>query len=220
MNYSLALSYIFQDKDWLKKTLLGGLCIFIAVFSGILFFVAFFAIGYYINVLRHVMNNAEKPLPEWDNNWSQFFTDGLMGALILLIYFIIIGGLGAVIIVNFAIGDMADYEKVLGIIFTALGILLGLTIFGNLGLMRFAATNDFAAAFRLPEISQMLKNDFGNFVTIVLFTSLLNAMLFLAGLAILSPFTNFWGYLVQAHLFGQFAKGVNSTAPAAVQPVV
>ena len=219
MNYSTALSYIFQDQDWLKKTVLGGFCIFIAVFSGILFFAAFFAIGYYIHVLRHVMNNAEKPLPEWDNNWSKFFTDGLLGAFILLVYFIIIGGLGAIIIVNFALAEMPDYEKVLGIIFTSLGILLGLTIFCNLGLMRFAATNDFAAAFRLPEISQMLKNDFGNFVTIVLFTSLLNAMLFLAGLAVFSPFTNFWGYLVQAHLFGQFAKGANSTVPAAVQPV-
>jgi len=218
MNYSTALSYIFQDQDWLKKTVLGGFCIFIAVFSGILFFAAFFAIGYYVNVLRHVMNNAEKPLPEWDNNWSKFFVDGLMGALILFVYFIAIGGLGAIIIVNFALADIADYERVLGIVFTGLGILLGLTIFGNLGLMRYAATNDFAAAFRLPEISQMLKNDFGNFVTIVLFTSLLNAMLFLAGLAIFSPFTNFWGCMVQAHLFGQFARGANSTLPAAVQP--
>ena len=217
MNYSTALSYIFQDKDWLKKTVLGGFFLFIAVFSGILFFVAFFAIGYYVSVLRHVMQGAEKPLPEWDNNWGKFFTDGLMGALIIFVYLIVIGGLGAIIIVNFAMSDMADYEKVLGIIFTALGILLGLTIMGNLGLMQFAATNDFAAAFRLPEISQLLKNDFGNFVTIVLFTSLLNAMLFLAGLGIFSPFTNFWGYMVQAHLFGQFAKGVNSTVPV-VQP--
>jgi len=214
MNYSTALSYIFQDKDWLKKIVFGGFCLFIAVFTGILFFAAFFSIGYYVTVLRHVMQGEEKPLPEWDNNWSKFFVDGLMGALILFVYFIVIGGIGAIIIVNFAMGDMADYEKVLGIVFTALGILLGLTIMGNLGLMQFAATNDFAAAFRLPEISQMLKNDFGNFVTIVLFTSLLNAMLFLAGLGIFSPFTNFWGYLVQAHLFGQFAKGVNSSTLA------
>jgi len=219
MNYSTALSYIFQDKDWLKKTVLGGFFLFIAAFSGgILFFAAFFSIGYYVSVLRHVMQGAEKPLPEWDNNWGKFFTDGLMGALIIFVYLIVIGGLGAIIIVNFAMSDMADYEKVLGIVCTALGILLGLTIMGNLGLMQFAATNDFAAAFRLPEISQMLKNDFGNFVTIVLFTSLLNAILFLAGLVVFSPFTNFWGYMVQAHLFGQFAKGVNSTVPA-MQPV-
>jgi hypothetical protein len=60
----------------------------------------------------------------------------------------------------------------------------------------------------------LLKNDFGNYLTIVIFTSILNAMLFLAGLGIFSPFTNFWGYMVQAHLFGQYAKGVQATTPA------
>lgn len=213
MNYSEALAYIFQDKDWTKKTALGGLCVFIAVFTGILFFAAFFAMGYYVSVLRNVMQGKEKPLPEW-TEWNKYFVDGLMGAIILFVYFIAIGGLGAIVIVNLATADLRDYEQVLGIIFTALGILFALSLFGNLGLMRYAATNDFAAAFRYTEISQWLRNDFGNFVTIVIFTTILNAILFVAGLGIFSPFTNFWGYMVQAHLFGQYARGVNATVPA------
>jgi len=212
MNYSEAISYIFQDKGWAKKIGMGGLCLFIAVFTGILFFAAFFAIGYYVNVLRHVMNGVEKPLPEW-TEWNKFFSDGLMGAIILFVYCVIIGGIGAAIIVYFATGDLPDYERVLGIVFTALGIFLGLILFGNLGLIRFAATNDFAAAFRFGEITNMLKNDFGNYLTIVIFTSILNAILFLAGLGIFSPFTNFWGYMVQAHLFGQYAKNLNAAVP-------
>lgn len=213
MNYSEALAYIFQDKDWTKKIALGGLWLFIALFTGILFFAAFLAMGYYVSVLRNVMQGEEKPLPEW-TEWSKYFVDGLMSGIILLIYFIMIGGLGAIVIVNLATADLPDYEMVLGIIFTALGILFALSIFGNLGLMRYAATNDFAAAFRYTEISQWLRNDFGNFVTIVIFTTILNAILFVAGLGIFSPFTNFWGYMVQAHLFGQYARGVNSTVPA------
>jgi hypothetical protein len=212
MNYSEAISYIFQDKDWVKKILLGGLCVFIAVFTGILFFAALPAIGYYVGVLRNVMKGEEKPLPEW-KDWNKFFADGLLGAIILFIYFLVIGGLGAIIIVNFAMGDMEDYERVLGIVFTAIGILIALALFGNLGLIRFAATNDFGAAFRFAEISQLLKNDFGNYMSVVIFASILNAILFLAGLGIFSPFTNFWGYMVQAHLFGQYAKVVNSTIP-------
>jgi len=212
MNYSEAISYIFQDQDWPKKIAIGGLCLFIAVFTGILFFAALPAIGYYIGVLRNVMKGEKKLLPEW-TDWNKFFADGLLGAIILFVYFIVIGGLGAIIIVNLAIAELADYEKVLGIVFTAIGIFIGVTVLGNLGLIRFAATNDFAAAFRLAEISQLLKNDFGNYLTIVIFTSILNAILFLAGLGIFSPFTNFWGYMVQAHLFGQYAKAVNSTTP-------
>jgi hypothetical protein len=214
MNYSEAISYIFQDQDWPKKIGLGGLCIFIALFTGILFFAAFPAIGYYVSVLRRVMKGQEKPLPEW-KDWNRFFADGLMGAIILFVYLIVIGGLGAIIIVNFAIADMPDYERVLGIVFTALGILIALVLFGNLGLIRFAATNDFAAAFRFTEILQLLKNDFGNYLSIVVFVFILNSILFLAGLGIFSPFTNFWGYMVQAHLFGQYAKTVSANIPVA-----
>jgi hypothetical protein len=214
MNYSEALSFTFQDKDWLKKTAIGGFCLFIAVFSGILFFIGFFAIGYYLGVLRNVIHGEEKILPEWESNWGKFFADGLMGAIILLINFLVIGGLGAIIIVGLATSsDLADYEMVLGIVFTAIGMAIALIVTTNLCFMQFAKTNDFAAAFRIAEIANLLKNDFGNFLTIVIFVSILNAILFLAGLGIFSPFTNFWGYLVQAHLFGQYARKVRTAAP-------
>lgn len=213
MNYSEAISYIFQDKEWSKKIGIGGLCLFVALFTGILFFVAFFAIGYYVSALRQVMKGEEKPLPEW-SAWSRFFADGLLGAIIMFVYLLVIGGLGAIVIVSIATADLADYELVLGIVFASLGILIGFVLFTNLALIRFAVTNDFAAAFRVPEILQLLKNDFGNYLSIVVFVSILNGILFLAGLGIFSPFTNFWGYMVQAHLFGQYAKGVNSAVPA------
>ncbi len=216
MNYSEALSFTFQDKDWLKKTAIGGFCLFIAVFSGILFFIGFFVIGYYLAVLRNVIQGEEKILPEWDGNWGKFFADGLMGAIILLINFLVIGGLGAIIIVGIATSSTADYEMVLGIVFTAIGMAICLIVTTNLGFIQFAKTNDFAAAFRVSEIVNLLKNDFGNFLTIVIFVSILNAILFLAGLGIFSPFTNFWGYLVQAHLFGQYARRT-TVAVAVVQ---
>ncbi len=213
MNYSEALSFTFQDKDWLKKTAIGGFCLFVAVFSGILFFAGFFAIGYYLAVLRNVIHGEEKILPEWDNNWGKFFADGLMGAIIMLINFLVIGGLGAIIIVGIATSSNADYEMVLGIVFTAIGMAICLIVTTNLCFMQFAKTDDFAAAFRVAEIANLLKNDFGNFLTIAIFVSILNAILFLAGLGIFSPFTNFWGYWVQAHLFGQYARKARTAAP-------
>lgn len=214
MNYSEALSFIFQDKDWVKKTAIGGFCLFIAVFSGILFFIGFFAIGYYLAVLRNVIQGEEKILPEWDGNWGKFFADGLLGAIIMLINFLVIGGLCAIIIVGLATSsDLAEYEMVLGIVFTAIATAVSLIVTINLCFVQFAKTNDFAAAFRVAEIADLLKDDFANFLTIVIFVSILNAILFLAGLGIFSPFTNFWGYLVQAHLFGQYAKKARTTAP-------
>jgi hypothetical protein len=217
MNYSEAISFIFQDKDWVKKIAIGGFCLFVALFTGILFFIGFFALGYYVSVMRNVMHGQENFLPEW-KDWNKFFVDGLMGAIILFVNFLVIGGLCAAIIVAIATTSNADYEMVLGIVFTAIGAVLCLLITTNLGLMQFAATNDFAAAFRVAEIARLLKHDFGNFLAIVIFASILNAFLFLAGLGIFSPFTNFWGYMVQAHLFGQYAKAANTQA-AVIQAV-
>jgi hypothetical protein len=217
MNYSEALSFTFQDKDWLKKTAIGGFCAFIAVFTGLFFFVGFFAIGYYLAVLRNVIHGEEKILPEWDGNWGKFFADGLMGAIIMLINFLVVGGLCAIIIVGIATSFNADYEMVLGIVFTAIGAAICLVVTINLCFIQFAKTNDFAAAFRMAELGNLVKNDFGNFLTIVIFVSILNAILFLAGLGIFSPFTNFWGYLVQAHLFGQYARRTITAVPV-MQP--
>jgi len=215
MNYSEALSFTFQDKDWVRKVAVGGLSLFIVAVTGIFFFVGFFAIGYYIAVLRNVVNGEEKTLPEWDNNWSKFFSDGLLGAIIMLINFLVLGGLCAIIIVSIAmLNDLETYEKVLGIIFTSLGTSISLMLTTNLCFIQFAKTNDFAAAFRFSELLALLKNDWGNYLTIVVFVSILNAILFVAGLVIFAPFTNFWGCLVQAHLFGQYARRASAATPA------
>src|SRR5574341_1241494 len=120
MNYSEAISFIFQDKDWVKKIAIGGFCLFVALFTGILFFIGFFARGYYVSVMRNVMHGQEIFLPEW-KDWNKFFVDGLMGAIILFVNFLLIGGLCAAIIVAIATTSNADFEMVLGIVFTAIG---------------------------------------------------------------------------------------------------
>jgi hypothetical protein len=212
MNYSEALSFTFQDEEWAKKIALGGLLVFIAVFSGILFFIGFFAMGYYVSVLRNVMAGEGTPLPEW-KNWGKFFADGVLGGIILLLYFLVIGGITAFLIVSVATEPgLQDFEMAILITGISIAALLSLAIFANLGLVQFAATNDFGAAFNLSEIFRSLRNDFGNYLTITIFSSILNCILFLAGIGIFSPFTNFWGLVVQAHLFGQCARGIRESS--------
>ncbi|MCH7680508.1 DUF4013 domain-containing protein [candidate division KSB1 bacterium] len=77
MNYSEALSFTFQDKEWLKKIGLGGFFALISFYAGLFFIFGFFLVGYYIGVLRNVMNDEESPLPDW-SNMSKIFVDGLM----------------------------------------------------------------------------------------------------------------------------------------------
>jgi len=217
MNYSEALSFTFQDKEWLKKIGLGGLFALISVYAGLFFIFGFFLVGYYIGVLRNVMHGEETPLPDW-SNMSKIFVDGLMGTIIILIYFIAIGGICALLIARITSDPyVQDHEVAISCVLTALATLFALGFFINYGLMQIAATENFGSAFSLSGIFTLIKTDFGNFLAVLIFSSILNAILFLAGLAILSPFTNFWGLVVQAHLFGQYARGLQGTTPPVPQ---
>lgn len=206
MNYTEALSFSFQDEDGLKKLLIGGVFLFVSLFAGLIFITGFIVMGYYIGVLRNVMQGSEKPLPRWDN-WSKIIVDGLLGGIIFLIYFVIIGAIAAIMIYSVAQDPgMRDFETVMAIIVISFLTLFSLSIFTNLALARFAMTNDFGASLSFVEIFRLLKSDFGNYLSISIFSFILNAVLLLAGLGILSPFTNFWGMVVQAHLIGQCVK--------------
>jgi hypothetical protein len=218
MNYSEALSFVFRDQKWVKKIAIGGAIAFLCWYAALVFLLGFFVLGYYLSVLRNVRKGADNPLPEW-NELGKLFVDGLLGGMICLVYFVIVGGVCALAIVG-AVNDeyMQDFERVSLIIAISMLTLITLAFFVNYGLVQFSITENFSAAFSIGGISNLLRHHFGNFLAIIIFTLILNGMLFLAGLGILSPFTNFWGLIVQAHLFGQYAKSLQPTA-AAIQSV-
>ncbi|NIR52397.1 DUF4013 domain-containing protein [candidate division KSB1 bacterium] len=213
MNYSEALSFTFQDKDWLKKMAIGGLIAFISFYCGLFFIFGFPLVGYYVGVIRNVVKGEEQPLPDWAD-MSKIFVDGILGGIIFLVYFVVIGGICALLIVSVANQYMPDHEKALLITLISVFTLLALTVFINFGLIQFAATDNFGSAFSLPGIFQLVKSHLGEFLAISMFSLILNGILLLAGLGILSPFTNFWGMVIQAHLFGQCAKAMHPVTTA------
>ena len=217
MNYSEALSFTFRDEQWLKKLGIGGLFNLLCWYAGLFFVLGFFVVGYYIGVLRNVMKGEERPLPDW-SDLGKVFVDGLLGTIIAFLYLLVIGGISAALIVGIANSyNMTDGEKAVWIVLVSLLTLFGLIIFINYALMRFAATENFGAAFSLSGMARLLRSHLGDFLAISFFSLILNALLFLAGLGILSPFTNFWGLIIQAHLFGQCARTLDYESRAAVQ---
>lgn len=206
MDYSKALSFTFADESWLKKIALGGLFNFIAFFTGIFFFIGFFAIGYTVEVIRNVLRDKEKPLPEW-NDMGKKFVDGLLVAIICFVYLIVIGGLGALWIVYVATSEQfSGGTEAFLIVLGSLAIAAALAIFVAAGVIQYATSDNFGKAFNLQEIFELIGYDFGHFIAILLFVAILQFFLFLVGLGILSPFTTFWGMVVEAHLLGQYAK--------------
>jgi len=218
MNYSEALTFSFRDEKWVKKLAIGGAIAFISLFSGVLFFLIFLIIGYYLGVIRNVITGEERALPSW-SDFNRILADGILGGMIGLIYLILIGGLCTIAIVNIAAdASMAEAERACAIVFVCTLGCIGLMVFINFGLLQFAVSENFGAAFNLTRFFGLLRNHLAEFLTITIFSTILNLTLLCVGFGIFSPFTNFWGMVVQAHLFGQYAQMAKST-PQAIQPV-
>ncbi len=205
MNYQAALSFVFQDHEWLKKITIGGLLRFAACFTGIFFFLDFFTLGYAIEVMRNQYNNEKVGLPQWQEMGNKFI-NGLLGTLIYICYFLIFGGLGTIWIVYVATsGDFHGGTKVILIIAGALFILFGGLFFGTAGYIFFAIKGRFEAAFHLNSLLRLVHADIASFFMILLFCFFLGILMVMVGLIIFAPFTLFWVSLVSAHLLAQYA---------------
>ncbi len=211
MNYSEALSFVFRDDNWVKKIALGGLIAFFSFFGGLFFIIGFLLVGYYVAVVRNVFHDVEDPLPDW-SDVSKIFVDGLLGGVIIFAYTVVLGGLCALAIVSIANQThTGDAELAMGCVTISLVTLFALMILINYALVQLAITDNFAAAFNFSQMFLVFRHQLGHYLAISVFSVILNSMLFLAALGIFAPFTNFWGMVVQAHLFGQCARQLQTT---------
>lgn len=83
LDFSRAFTFIFQDPDWVKKTLIGGL---FYVLSFVLIG-AFIVFGYLAQLVRNVIAGKQHPLPEWDNIGG-YLVEGLKLFLVGLVWYL------------------------------------------------------------------------------------------------------------------------------------
>lgn len=201
-------TFVFDDKDWLKKILLGGvfylLCFLIVGF--------FFLGGYMARLIRNVVAGVPNPLPEWDD-LGEYFGEGLRLAAIGVIYMlpVLIGA--AVFIVPGAImagGDSDVMRNVGGGLMSCVWcvlvpISLALSFFLPAAMLRAIVTQRFGAAFEFGEIWNFIRSNFVNYLLafvvhiIANFASQLGILLLCIGVI----FTAFWSMVVAGHGFGQ-----------------
>ena len=81
MNVGKAFSYVFEDREWLGKVLLGAL---FQLLSLILIGIPFVA-GYALEIVRNVHRGDPNPLPAW-TNLGEKFVEGLKLVVAVLIY--------------------------------------------------------------------------------------------------------------------------------------
>lgn len=230
MDYGKAFSYPFQDPEWVKKILIGGLMYFL----GFLFIPLFFPMGYMIQTLKNVATGVEPALPQWDD-WGGYFVKGLMAFLIPIIYSLpmiiiwivfgvlltIVGG-GASATGSESVSNTAG--SIMGICMCGVYILqfayaLVLAVITPAAYMKYAVTGEFGAAFRFGELFALIKKNIGAYIVVMLLTWVAGLIGGLGEIACIIGvvFTMFYALLVMAHLYGQyyrFAEGSTSTETA------
>jgi hypothetical protein len=219
MDYGKAVKYMFDDKDWLKKILIGGVLNIIPV-------VNFIPVGYGLRTLKAVGEGRDTPLPEWDD-WGGDFMKGLLVAVAGLVYaipIIVLAILSAIVTAIATSGSSGSSETAGGIAtlclsgITCLNVLWGIAmaLFLPSAILKFVKAGEFGAFFRFGEIWDFIKSNLGDYIVALLVAWLAAVVASVVGsiaCGIGVLFTGFWATLVAANLFGQLLAKSMPAAP-------
>lgn len=192
------------------KLIIGAIVIFIPI-------VNFAALGYMVQVVRNVRDGRDRPLPAWDN-FGDYFVNGLKVFVGILVYSIPVILLACAFgAATAAVGNAvnpSDADTVMGVLSSCLicfSIIFGLIPYLVFPAMvaRLAEVGEMNAMWRVGEIWTFIQQDLGSYVIVLVLSFV--ATSFLAPLGLIACLvgvfiTQWWAYLVVAHLTGQLAR--------------
>lgn len=219
MDLGRAVGFVFEDQDWLKKVLIGGVLMLIPIFGQLL------AVGYGLEIARRVVKGDPQPLPEWDE-WGTKLVEGLMSSVIGFVW-----GLPLIIVIScfsLLIVPLSESGDQAGVLTTLLSVCIGLValVYGlalafitPAAVMNYVVTGEVGAAFRFGEIFGMVKANPGAFLMVLLVSVIVTPLIGLVGSIALgcgALFTSFYGMLVMYHAYGQAYRTAAGNVEGAV----
>jgi hypothetical protein len=225
VDFGRTLGFVFEDPEWLKKTLLGGLFTLL----GIVFVGTILVGGYFLRTIRRTARGEARPLPDWDD-WGGLFVDGLVAFgvyfvhLLALLLPLLLGG-GCLIGLaaagmgsekgGDALGAMAGIGM-LGLYAIVMLLALLLAVYLPAVLTRVAILGRFGAVLEVRENVGLIRRNLGDYLLALViflvasFISQFGVILLCIGIF---PAT-FWSYCVLAYPLGQIARRDPVLGPA------
>ncbi len=226
MDIGKSLSFVFEDKKWLEKILIGGLIVLATIlFSWTIIGAivgAALLYGYMIELMRNVRRGDAVPLPEW-TGWGEKIILGVKYGILIIIWSLPILIVTLPLVFFSAVLGDSDAGGILGLFWTCFscltvlyGILLlvatpAITIF-------FAERGDITDGLKFGEIFSFTRQHLGDIIIAVIVIVAVGIVaqivgLILCGIGLL--FTTVWATLVQGHLYGQIGrKGSSALVPS------
>jgi hypothetical protein len=193
MDFTRALSFPFDDDDWIVKFVVGTLM----TLAG--FILPFILLGYEVNVARHVMRGKERPLPGTDNI-GEVIADGLMALIAGLIYAIPAIVLGCILAF---MGGLLGNSDLGGTLFACLTCCMS----------GFFILYGFSEFLRFRDLWDDVRANLGTLIGLLLYSIVLGllvsvASIFLAITCVGIPALTFYSQVVSGHLIGQAGQEI------------
>jgi len=217
MNIGKSISFVFEDKKWLEKVLIGGILMLIPILGQILM------VGYGVQLVRNVRKHEPEPLPAWDE-WGTKIAEGFKLLIIQFIWGLPMFLLMLLMFIPAALAGNSDSASgfagflmlCFGCFMIIYAIVLWLAIPGIT--IKFAKTGEFSDGFKISEILDFTKKHVGQIIVVAIVSWLIYLLAGLIGALLCGVgtfFTMFWASLVYYHMVGQIGL---EEAPAAVAP--
>ncbi|MEN3038815.1 MAG: DUF4013 domain-containing protein [Candidatus Kryptonium sp.] len=234
MNIERGFRFVFQEKNWLGKIIVGGVML---LFSFLIIPILIYY-GYLVEVTRRTIKGEEQLLPEWDEIGRKLVS-GFKLVVIIIIYLI---PLLVLLIISIPFADF-DFEfedfknrEITAFLplllsnlfiqgeFTGISLLLLLSSLVYMFLFvlilpfiigKFVENESINDAFAISEIFSIFRDNIGDAIIVFLLTIFLQLIASL-GLALCFVgilLTNFWANIVQYYLYGELFKKALGSQP-------
>lgn len=212
MDIGKSFSFVFEDENWLKQLLIGGLILCIPI-------VNFASMGYMVAVGRNVRDGRDIPLPDWGTGFGEYFMDGLRLVAGFLVYFLPVIVLSCIygVVMGITGGTVSDSDAASGIIvlsslcLNCLVILFALVVSFLYPAIfaRYVETGEISAMLKFSEVFAFARANISNYLIVwllIMFVVPIVGSLGAIACGIGMIFTYWYGNLISAHLVGQLLK--------------
>lgn len=206
MDFGLAFSYVFQDKDWLRKVGIVALISLIPILGQLVL------IGWSLNVTKRVIDRHPEPLPEVDfggdlGRGFSAFVIGFVYSLPITLFALVFGILDSVVAGQSNSDAVVTLMAILSLCFGLFAFIYGIAMaivlpaaYGN-----YVAKGSLGAGFALGEVFGLVRANIGAYLIVLLGTFVagliapLGTILCIIGVIL----TYAYSVAVMGHLYGQ-----------------
>lgn len=191
-NIGRAFTFMFEDRDWVQKILLGAAFVLLSF----LVIPIPFLIGYYLEAARNASEGKPLPLPVWDQLGDKFLL-GLLYIIAALVYLIPLFIINLILTQIPCIGALAS-------LLLSIAVSLIMPYIG----VQIARTRKIAPAFDLTAIIAFVSQNLMNLIIVFIMGIALSILAGLGTLALVIGvfFTSFYAGLVNSFLWGEVVR--------------